>query len=135
MIRSKKTTTHAKGQPCQARFGGICNGNPETTVFAHLNGFGKGMGMKAPDYAGFFSCSACHDAYDRTPHKIDGLSTFLLYAVMGTWGILIRDGIIKIPEDAPQTKTVKPRKPREARAKIKPGQKLSGRPFPKRPKV
>jgi len=34
--------------------GPTCNGNPETTVFAHLNGaaFGKGKGQKAHDIAG-----------------------------------------------------------------------------------
>jgi len=65
-IRSSKVLRSAKGQPCSARFPGICNGNPETTVWAHLNGsaFGKGMGQKAHDVLGFHACSDCHSYYD-----------------------------------------------------------------------
>lgn len=49
------------------RIPGVCNFNPETTVWAHANGLGagKGMGMKTPDILGTYACSACHDAYDR----------------------------------------------------------------------
>lgn len=53
----------AKGRDCQIRLPGVCNGDPETTVLAHLNG--GGMGMKRSDLAcGAWACSACHDAVD-----------------------------------------------------------------------
>jgi hypothetical protein len=48
------------------RLPGICNCNPETTVLAHVRLIGiSGIGMKAPDILGAWSCSACHDAIDR----------------------------------------------------------------------
>ncbi|HCE21893.1 MAG TPA: DUF1364 domain-containing protein, partial [Hyphomonas sp.] len=64
MMRSKTITQSARGKPCALRLPGICNGNPETTVWAHVNGFGKGMGVKTHDLLGFPACSACHAAYD-----------------------------------------------------------------------
>jgi hypothetical protein len=57
----------ARGEECQLRIPGVCNGNPETTVWAHANGSaaGKGIGMKSPDILGAYACSNCHDEYDR----------------------------------------------------------------------
>lgn len=57
----------ARGQECQIRIPGVCNGNHETVVWCHANGSaaGKGIGMKSSDLLGSFGCSACHDAYDR----------------------------------------------------------------------
>ena len=44
----------------------VCNGNPETTVLAHVRIIGvSGMGMKSPDILGAWACSSCHDAIDR----------------------------------------------------------------------
>ena len=44
----------------------VCSGRNETVVYCHLNqgSFGKGAGIKASDYAGFYGCSSCHDWYD-----------------------------------------------------------------------
>lgn len=56
----------ARGEPCYVRLPGICNGNSETVVLAHLRVIGvSGMGMKAPDILGCPACSSCHDAIDR----------------------------------------------------------------------
>jgi hypothetical protein len=128
VIRSSKVLRSAKGQPCAARFPGICNNNPETTVWAHLNGhaFGKGMGVKAHDILGFHACAACH-AYLDTGHgtrpliSTETLLECVLRGVTETWVRLIRAGIIFVPEDAPKPfhdKPVKQRKPPEQRAKI-----------------
>ena len=57
-----KITESARGEQCQVRIPGVCNRDPETTVFAHLNG--GGMGMKQPDCEGAYCCSACHDVVD-----------------------------------------------------------------------
>lgn len=55
----------AKGKPCMVRLPGICNGNPETTVLAHIRIAGTcGVGMKPPDTQATYACSACHDAID-----------------------------------------------------------------------
>jgi hypothetical protein len=125
MIRSKKITRSAQGQPCFLSVPGICNHNPDTTVWAHLNGasFGKGSGIKAHDVAGFPACSNCHFAYDQ--HKTglsDGdLNALLLRAVVGSMVMLIERGIIIAPLDIEtglMDRPVKPRKPKSQRAKI-----------------
>lgn len=56
----------ARGKPCMIRIPGICNGNSETTVLAHVRIIGvSGMGIKAPDIFGAWSCSSCHDYVDN----------------------------------------------------------------------
>lgn len=61
-----KITASAKGENCQVRIPGVCNFNPETTVWAHANGLaaGKGKGLKSPDPLGTYACSDCHDVID-----------------------------------------------------------------------
>lgn len=55
----------ARGQPCQIRIPGVCNGDPATTVLAHYRLAGTcGVGLKPPDWQGAHACSACHDAVD-----------------------------------------------------------------------
>ena len=127
-IRSRKVLNSARGQTCTARFPGICNGDPETTVWAHLNGaaFGKGMGIKAHDVLGFHSCSECHRYLDTghgtKPILSDAeLLRCLIGAVTETWVRLINAGIVIVPIDAPtpnHAKPTPPRKPPEQRAKI-----------------
>lgn len=59
----------AQGRPCMVRLPDICNGNPETTVLAHVRIIGvSGMGLKSPDILGSWACSSCHDAIDRRAH-------------------------------------------------------------------
>lgn len=127
MIRSQKVLRHAKGQPCTAKFPGICNDNPETTVFCHLNGgaFGKGMGQKAHDVLGFFGCSACHAAYDLGHGTRDWIAgqmhEYVLMAVCETWVRLISDGIVIVPLDPERLSSerqVSPRKPPSERKPV-----------------
>ena len=58
MPKSSKYTKSARGQECQVRIPNVCNHNPETVIFAHLNG--AGMGMKHADIHGAYACSDCH---------------------------------------------------------------------------
>lgn len=68
---SKSLRTLARGKPCMVRIPGVCNGNPETTVLAHIRRGGvAGMGQKPPDVCGVWACSACHDAMDRRSHRL-----------------------------------------------------------------
>lgn len=128
MIRSQKVINSARGQACTYRFPGICGGNPETTVWSHLNGwrFGKGMGIKAHDILGAHSCFECH-AYLDVGHGTKPLisNETLLECVLGgvteTWVRLIQMGIVIVPLDATKLSSerpIKPRKPREQRQKI-----------------
>ncbi len=63
-MHNKKLTNAARGENCTMGVLGTCNGNPETTVFAHFPDITHGMGHKATDWSGGFCCSACHDATD-----------------------------------------------------------------------
>lgn len=54
----------ARGQPCRVRLPGICNGNRETTVLAHIKHGWYGS-IKPPDIIAVHACSACHDVIDR----------------------------------------------------------------------
>lgn len=53
----------ARGQPCQIRIPGICNGDSETTVLAHYR-LNTGGALKPHDLQGAHACSACHDVVD-----------------------------------------------------------------------
>ena len=60
----------ANGEQCHVRLTGICNGRMDTTVWSHWPGLDadRGMGLKALDLCGAYTCSACHDAIDgRAP--------------------------------------------------------------------
>ena len=128
-IRSKKVLNSAKGSPCSGRFPGICNSNPETTVWAHLNGlsFGKGMSVKAHDIFGLHLCSDCHrylDVGHGTKPLISDATLYrcLLIGVCETYLSLVLRDIIKVPLDPEPPpmleRPVKPRKPPEERQKI-----------------
>ena len=70
MIRSRKYLNAARGQECQVRIPGICNGDSNTVIAAHSNKarHGKGMGLKSKDSYVAFCCSSCHDAIDGRIH-------------------------------------------------------------------
>ena len=97
MAKSSKIRRSAQGQECQIRIPGVCNGNPETTVLAHLPG--GGMGFKRNDIFGAYSCSACHDARDgRSTCWQSSRYDFAymhLEGVIRTQEILLREGLIK----------------------------------------
>lgn len=94
-----KITKSAMGEECQMRLSGICNGNQETTVFAHYRrGLMGGMGMKPEDLFGAYLCSNCHDVVDgRTKTEISRftLDSEFMSAVLRTQKILLRKGLIK----------------------------------------
>lgn len=92
-----KYTRSARGKHCQVRIPGVCNGNPETVVFAHLNG--GGMGAKRLSIHGAYACSACHDVLDG---RVDaGLSKpvkalWHYEGVIRTQEIMVRDGVLEL---------------------------------------
>jgi hypothetical protein len=68
-IVSKAVRNAARGEPCTVRIPGICNQNPETSVWAHLPHDSKGMAQKSVDICGVISCMACHDFIDFRAKK------------------------------------------------------------------
>jgi hypothetical protein len=95
MRKSSKYTRSAKGQPCQVRVPGICNHDPETTVFAHLNG--AGFGTKYEDIFGAYACYACHNWLDGGYASLDvsrnTRDLWHLQGVVRTQKIMIDEGI------------------------------------------
>lgn len=100
-----KYTKSARGQECQVRIPDVCNYNPETTIFAHLNG--AGMGMKHSDIHGAYCCSKCHDWLDggyvniKLPSASDKFlklhrDIYHLEGVIRTQQIMIKEGILKL---------------------------------------
>jgi len=96
MSRLRKS---ARGQPCLVRLPGVCNGNKETTVLAHVNG--GGMGMKNHDYNGAFCCSSCHDVLDgrvKSEFSDNLLRLWHWEGVSRTWDHWVETGLIEIKE-------------------------------------
>jgi hypothetical protein len=92
-------TKSAKGEDCTIRLGGVCNGNPETVVLAHLNGvrFGHGVSHKVSDMFGAYACSCCHDAVDgrvKTSYSKTELKLAHLEGVIETQIKLKQKGLI-----------------------------------------
>ena len=85
----------AMGKECQVRYEGICNGNPDTTVLAHVRVIGvSGMGIKSPDVLGAWACSACH-AHADTHHDAETERDFLRGFVR-TLAELLRRGKVRV---------------------------------------
>ena len=83
------------------RIPGVCNGNPETTVLAHVNEkrlVGAGMGSKVPDIFGAWACSDCHDVLDGRHNTIEAtgraVKIFHYEGVFRTQNILLLEGKI-----------------------------------------
>ncbi|WP_029589801.1 DUF1364 domain-containing protein [Franconibacter helveticus] len=89
----------ARGRECQIRIPGVCNGNPETSVLAHLRLPGTcGTGLKPPDILGAIGCNCCHDVVDgrlKTPYTHDELKLMHAEGVMRTVIIWIHEGLVK----------------------------------------
>lgn len=66
----------ARGEECTMRIPGVCNRDPETTVWCHENSFaaGKGMGIKARCEHGAYGCAACHAVLDGQAPRPPGLT-------------------------------------------------------------
>lgn len=91
----------ARNQECTLRFP-VCNFDPSTTCLCHSNELadGKGMGLKAPDTAAAFGCSACHDVLDGRAPRPEGFTYELMIAmfkeaVAQTHRVLKRSGVMK----------------------------------------
>ncbi|MCF6442043.1 DUF1364 domain-containing protein [Pseudoalteromonas luteoviolacea] len=96
-LKSKKLRNSAKGQECQVRIPGVCNGNPETVVLAHV-GKGSGMGQKCDDIHATFCCSACHDEIDRRTrkHSLDFVEQCAYEGMVRTQCIWLEQDLIKV---------------------------------------
>lgn len=71
-------TQSARNEDCTVRLMGVCNRNPETTVWAHDNepegGKARGKKLICVDHIGAYACSDCHMVYDRQVTRPAGMS-------------------------------------------------------------
>ncbi|NDJ59424.1 DUF1364 domain-containing protein [Enterobacteriaceae bacterium 4M9] len=88
----------ARGRECKIRIPGICNGNPETSVLAHIRLAGTcGIGMKPPDILAAVGCNCCHDAVDgriKTPYSREELHSMHADGVLRTQIMWLEEGLI-----------------------------------------
>ena len=88
----------ARGRECQVRIPGVCNGNSETSVLAHIRLAGLcGTGIKPPDLIATIACSDCHDEIDRRTHFVDAgyAKECALEGMARTQVIWLKEGVIK----------------------------------------
>jgi len=94
-----KITKSAAGEECMVRIIGYCNGNPETTILAHVNGvrFKHGTGIKVNDVLAAYCCSSCHDVLDgrvMSNYTRDELKLYHYEGVLETQLKLIEKGLL-----------------------------------------
>lgn len=71
-FESKALRDSARGQPCTFRIPGVCNGNPETSVFCHDRRGFLGKSMRPGDENGAIGCFDCHNVMDGRAPKPAG---------------------------------------------------------------
>jgi hypothetical protein len=94
-----KIRKSARDENCSIRIPGVCNGNPQTTVLAHVNTVRKGIGIKSNDIHAFYSCSCCHDVVDgrrKSEFSRAALIEYQLDAMVETQLKLIDKGLLTI---------------------------------------
>jgi hypothetical protein len=122
-IASRKYLAASRGQPCSLRIVGVCNGDPETTVPAHILDRHSGRGIKASDISVADSCSACHAKFDGQAGEPLSHEDWLFYALRGlqeTYENRVVRGIVDVPQDPPKPLSARPTKPRAPKAERKP---------------
>ena len=91
-------TKSAKGESCTVFAPGVQQHDPDTVVFAHLNG--SGMGMKDSDLFGCYACSYCHNwldyGYVRDNITKAHRNAIHYEAIIRTQRKLLEKGLIKI---------------------------------------
>lgn len=96
-MKQTKITKSAKGEECQIRIYGHCNGQRKTVVFCHAGG--GGMAAKSSDAHGAYGCSGCHDVVDgrvKSNYSRVEIKLWFLEAILRTQLILIEKGLIKL---------------------------------------
>jgi len=128
VIHSRKYLAGSKGETCKLRIPGVCTGDTETVIPAHIRDRHTGRGIKASDLSVTDACWACHEVFDGRAKMPDGFlitgPEWLHYALRGLQETLEgreAKGLLFVPKDAftpASDRPVKARKPPEQRAKI-----------------
>lgn len=96
--RSKKLTDLARFVPCQFVFPHECSTD---TMPCHANWlkWGKGVGMKAPDWAFASGCFNAHDCIDNKLNKTltqDQREYEWQMAYIGTWNFIHENKLVRV---------------------------------------
>lgn len=132
--RSRHYLDGAKGETCLLNITGVCTGNAETNVAAHIRDEHHGRGVKASDLSTCDACQACHDTFDGRTHQPLTVEEWYFYALRALQRTLERRRgqgrlIVRLdPEHLSSERPIPVRKPREQRAKIA----ASANPIPQR---
>jgi hypothetical protein len=133
-IRSRKYLDGSRGQQCTLQITGVCTGDVETTVAAHIRDEGTGGGKKADDISIADACWACHRVFDGHGHTPLTELEWLQYALRGFQRTLrnrVERKIVIVPLDPERLSSERPvpaRKPKAERKAIP----ASDRPIPRR---
>ena len=98
-IVSKPLRASAAMQPCTLRLPGICNRRLDTTVLAHVRGWGNaGIAQKPHDFHAVYACFSCHNALDRRDRMTAGEVGYadVLRAMIETQSRMLAAGLIEI---------------------------------------
>lgn len=124
-IRSRKYLDGSRGQPCTLQITGVCTGDVETTVAAHVRDETTGGAQKADDISCADACWACHRVFDGHGHAPLTAEEWLFYALRGLQRTLrnrVLRGIVVVSLDAERLSSERPipaRKPQGDRKPIK----------------
>ena len=123
-ISSKKYLAGSRGATCKLRIPGVCTGDVETVVPAHIRDGHTGRGQKASDISVCDACAACHSKFDGQAGDPLPREDWLFYALRGLQETLearIAAGLLFLSQDVVKPfgeRPAKPRKPPEQRATI-----------------
>jgi hypothetical protein len=123
-IRSRKYLNGSRGQPCTLQITGVCTGDVETTVAAHIRDETFGKSQKADDISIADACYACHRVFDGHGHTPLTSEEWLFYALRGlqrTFRNRVERGLVIVPLDAERLSSERPvpaRKPAAQRVRI-----------------
>lgn len=134
-IRSRKYLNGSRGQPCTLQITGVCTGDVETTVAAHIRDETFGKSQKADDISIADACYACHRVFDGHGHAPLTSEEWLFYALRGlqrTFRNRVERGLVIVPLDAERLSSERPvpaRKPPAERIRVpnNPDRKIQSR--------
>lgn len=86
----------ARGQSCTMNVAQVCTYINDTTVLAHINTEGGGVGLKTDDFSAVFCCSECHQWLDQYMGTEEDRLFYQLRALTRTHRIMHSQGLIKI---------------------------------------
>lgn len=110
-IRSRKYLDGSRGQPCTLQITGVCTGDVETTVAAHIRDETQGRSVKADDISCADACFACHRVFDGHGHAPLTSEEWLFYALRGLQRTIrnrVERKIVIIPLDAERLSSERP---------------------------